>query len=289
VVGAGPAGLEAARVSAERGHEVVLFEATEQAGGQIRLASRSPRRRELLGIVDWRIERLAEAGVSLRFATWAEADDVLGHEPDVVFVATGGIPNTDVLEAGEDLVVSSWDVLSGQVKPADRVLVFDDNAAHPALQATELLAESGASVELVTPERFFAVEIGGLNHAAYARVFQRHDVRVTINTRLKAVRRQGNELVAVLGSDYGDVRHERRVDQVVVEHGTLPVADLYEELKERSVNLGEVDHRALLAGRPQEVVRNPDGRFRLFRVGDAVASRNIHAAIFDSLRLAKDV
>ena len=75
----------------------------------------------------------------------------------------------------------------------------------------------------------------------------------------------------------------------MVEHGTLPMADLYEELKPLSVNFGEVDHRAMLAGRPQEVVRNADGRFRLFRVGDAVASRNIHAAIFDSLRLAKDI
>ena len=289
VVGAGPAGLEAARVSAERGHEVVLLEATEQAGGQIRLASRSPRRRELIGIVDWRVERLAEAGVELRFSTWAEADDVLGLEPDVVFVATGGIPNTDILEAGEDLVVSTWDVLSGQVKPAERVLVFDDNAAHPALQAAELLAESGSAVELVTPERFFAVEIGGLNHAAYARAFHRHGVRITINTRLKSVRRQGNALIATLGSDYGDRSEERHVDQVVVEHGTLPMAELYEELKPLSLNLGEIDQRALLAGRPQEVVRNTDGRFRLFRVGDAVASRNIHAAIFDSLRLAKDI
>ena len=289
VVGAGPAGLEAARVSAERGHEVVLLEATEQAGGQIRLASRSPRRRELIGIVDWRVERLAEAGVELRFATWAEANDVLGLDPDVVFVATGGIPNTDILDAGEDLVVSTWDVLSGQVKPAERVLVFDDNAAHPALQAAELLAESSSAVELVTPERFFAVEIGGLNHAAYARAFHRHGVRITINTRLKSVRRQGNALIATLGSDYGDGREERHVDQVVVEHGTLPMAELYEELKPHSLNLGEVDHRALLAGRPQEVVRNEDGRFRLFRVGDAVASRNIHAAIFDSLRLAKDI
>ncbi|MFO1046873.1 MAG: NADH:flavin oxidoreductase [Geminicoccaceae bacterium] len=289
VVGAGPAGLEAARVSAERGHAVVLFEATEQAGGQIRLASRSPRRRELIGIVDWRVERLAEAGVQMRFSTWAESSDVLGLEPDVVFVATGGIPNTDILEAGEDLVVSTWDVLSGQVKPAERVLVFDDNAAHPALQAAELLAESGASVELVTPERFFAVEIGGLNHAAYARTFHRHGVRITINTRLRSVRRQGNALIATLGSDYGEGSEERHVDQVVVEHGTLPMADLYEELKPLSVNLGEVDHLALLAGRPQEVVRNAEGSFRLFRVGDAVASRNIHAAIFDSLRLAKDI
>jgi 2,4-dienoyl-CoA reductase-like NADH-dependent reductase (Old Yellow Enzyme family) len=289
VVGAGPAGLEAARVSAERGHEVILFEATDQAGGQIRLASRSPRRRELLGIVDWRVERLEEAGVDMRFGTWAEADDVLAEAPDVVFVATGGVPNTDVLDEGEDLVVSTWDVLSGQVKPAERVLVYDDNAAHPALQAAEFLAENGATVELVTPERFFAVEIGGLNHAAYARVFHRYDVKITINTRLTAVRRQGNELVAVLGSDYGTGTSERCVDQVVVEHGTLPMAELYDELKPASVNLGEVDHRALLAGRPQEVVRHADGSFRLFRVGDAVASRNIHAAIFDALRLAKDI
>ena len=226
----------------------------------------------------------------MRFSSWAEAEDVAGLEPDVVFVATGGIPNTDVLEAGEDLVVSSWDVLSGQVKPA-RARAGVRRQRRPPRPAGGRAPgrERARLVELVTPERFFAVEIGGLNHAAYARVFQRHDVRVTINTRLKAVRRQGNELVAVLGSDYGDVRHERRVDQVVVEHGTLPMADLYEELKPHSVNLGEVDHRAMLAGRPQEVVRNADGRFRLFRVGDAVASRNIHAAILDALRLAKDI
>ena len=56
-----------------------------------------------------------------------------------------------------------------------------------------------------------------------------------------------------------------------------------------SVNLGEVDYDALIAGRPQAVVRNPDGRFRLFRIGDAVASRNIHAAVYDGLRLAKDL
>ena len=235
------------------------------------------------------MEQLAEAGVELRFSTWAEAGDVLALEPDVVFVATGGIPNTDVLESGEELVVSTWDLLSGQVKPAERVLVFDDNAAHPALQATELLAEAGASVELVTPERFFAVEIGGLNHAAYARVFHRRGVKITINTRLRSVRRQGNALVATLGSDYGERTEERHVDQVVVEHGTLPVTDLYEALKPLSVNLGEVDYPALLAGRPQELVRHAAGRFRLFRVGDAVAGRNIHAAIYDSLRLAKDL
>lgn len=289
VVGAGPAGLEAARVAAERGHEVRLFEASARAGGQILLAARLPRRRELAGIVDWRIERLAAKGIAITYERYAEAADVLAEEPDVVFIATGGLPDTEVLEAGNDLVVSGWDILGGQVAAAETVLVFDDHAGHSGMEAAELLAEAGAQVEIVTPERFFAVDMGGMNHHLYAAAFHRLGVRTTINTRLMAVRREGNGLVAVLGSDHGPERVERRVDQVVVEHGTLPDASLYEALKPHARNLGEVDYPALLAGRPQAVLRNPAGRFRLFRLGDAVASRNIHAAIYDGLRFAKDL
>jgi hypothetical protein len=75
----------------------------------------------------------------------------------------------------------------------------------------------------------------------------------------------------------------------VIERGTLPADELYFELKPQSSNLGETDLDALLAGRPQSKVNNPGGSFQLFRVGDAVASRNIHAAIYDSLRLCKDL
>jgi N-methyl-L-proline demethylase len=289
VVGAGPAGLEAARVAAARGHEVVLFEAADQAGGQIRLAARSRRRAELLGIAEWRAAQCEKHNVSLRFNALADHDDVLAENPDVVIVATGGLPNTDILEHGQELVVSSWDIMAGDARPGEEVLLYDDNGAHPGMQAAEALAEAGARLEIVTPERFFAPEIGGLNHVAYARCFQEHGVRITINTRLIGVRREGNRLVALLGSDYGERTQERLIDQVVVEHGTLPLDDLYFDLKPGSSNLGEIDYQALLAGRPQTLTRNPDGRYQLFRVGDAVASRNIHAAIYDSLRLCKDL
>jgi len=285
VVGAGPAGLEAARVAAERGQAVVLFEAADQAGGQVRLAARAKRRRELIGIVDWRMGRLQKLGVDLRFNTLAEAADVLGEKPDVVIIATGGLPNSAVIADGADLVTSSWDILTGDAKPAGEALLFDDNGAHPGLQAAEALAESGTKLEVVTPERFFAPEIGGLNHVPYAECFHAHGVRITINTRLLAVRRQGNRLAAVLGGDYGARTETRIVDQVVVEHGTLPLDDLYLALKDGARNQGEVDYRALIAGRPQAVARNPDGLYQLFRIGDAVSSRNIHAAIYDALRL----
>ncbi|MCG8595207.1 MAG: N-methylproline demethylase, partial [Kiloniellales bacterium] len=115
-----------------------------------------------------------------------------------------------------------------------------------------------------------------------------HGVTLTISRRLLGLRREGNKLAARVGSDYGDWAEERLVDQVVVEHGTLPLDALYFALKDLSRNRGEVDHRALIAGRAQEIATNPEGRFRLFRIGDAVSSRNIHAAIYDALRLCKD-
>ncbi len=78
-------------------------------------------------------------------------------------------------------------------------------------------------------------------------------------------------------------------DHIVVEHGTLPADGIYHELRARSVNDGVTDVDALLAGKPQAMAINSDGAFMLFCVGDAINSRNVHAAIYDSLRLCKDI
>ena len=171
----------------------------------------------------------------------------------------------------------------------EEVIVFDDNGAHPGMAAAEFVADSGARLELVTPERFFAPEMGGLNVVPYMQIFTRHGVTITTMTRVRALKREGNKIKAILWSPYTEADSgERIVDQVVVENGTTPLADLYFELKEESLNRGEIDYQALIAGRPQATRSNPKGKFQLYRIGDAVASRNIHAAIYDALRLCKD-
>lgn len=291
IVGAGPAGLEAARVAAERGHEVVVYEAQPDPGGQLRLAAQSPRRREMLSIIDWRMSQCAARNVVFHFNTWAEADDVTALNPDIVLIATGGLPNTELFETGKDAdhVISTWDIIAGDVKPAENILIYDESGDHPALQSAEVAAKAGARVEVMTPDRVFAPDIMAMNLVPYMRSLEDKEVTFTVTRRLLEVERTGNTLTATIGTDYSDHTYRAEYDQVVVNYGTLPMDDLYHELKPHSSNLGMVDHDALIAGIPQSVCRNPDGAFQLFRIGDAVSARNTHAAIYDALRLVKDM
>ncbi|MBO6884930.1 MAG: NADH:flavin oxidoreductase [Marivita sp.] len=291
IVGAGPAGLEAARVAAERGHEVTVFEAQPDPGGQVRLTAQNPRRREMIGIIDWRMAQCATRDVEFRFNTWAEAEDVIALTPDVVIVATGGLPNTELFEAGREneLVTSSWDIIAGDVKPGQSVLIYDESGDHPALMAAEVAANAGSTVEIMTPDRTFAPDVMAMNLVPYMRALQDKDVTFTVTRRLKDVQRDGNRLKAVIGTDYSDHTSEKTYDQVVVNYGTMPLDDLYFALKPLSSNGGAVDYDALIDGQPQDVTRNESGTFQLFRIGDAVSARNTHAAIYDALRLVKDI
>ncbi|CAM3860038.1 NADH:flavin oxidoreductase [Phaeobacter inhibens] len=291
IVGAGPGGLEAARVAAERGHAVTVFEAAPDPGGQLRLTARTPRRREMMGIIDWRMAQCAARDVQFRFNTWAEVEDVTALSPDVVIVATGGLPNMQLFETGEDAahVVSAWDIISGDVAPSGSILIYDESGDHPALQAAEVAAKTGATVEVMTPDRVFAPNVMAMNLVPYMRSLQDRDVTFTVARRLLGVEKEGNRLRAVLGTDYSGHHSSKLYDQVVLNYGTLPLDDLYFDLKPLSVNGGEVDYDALIAGEPQSHGVAGQRGFQLFRIGDAVSARNTHAAIYDALRLVKDI
>ena len=285
VVGAGPAGLEAARVCAGRGHDVLLMEASRLHGGQVNLAARVDRRKEILGITDWLFDQCQRLKIETHLDCYADVNIVNQASPDVVLIATGGVPSVGRFTEGENLAVTSWDILSGSVPIEKNVLFYDDNGQHAGVSCAEFLAESGCDLEYLSPEMMIAPDIGGTNHPAYLRSLYGNEVTISLNQRLAGIAREDDGFTATLYSEYTQKKTHRRVDQVVVDHGTLPADDLYFALKPDSSNRGEVDQASLLGGQPQSVVNNPAGTFQLFRLGDAVNSRNIHAAIYDALRL----
>ncbi|PKM28526.1 MAG: N-methylproline demethylase [Gammaproteobacteria bacterium HGW-Gammaproteobacteria-12] len=261
IVGGGPAGMEAARVAAERGHDVTLFEKQEQLGGQITIAAKAPQRDQIAGITRWYQLELARLGIDLRLGTGADEASILDLRPDIIVLANGGHPFLEQNEhwgAAEGLVVSSWDVLSGKVAPGKNVLVYD------------------------------TVAIGGTSFPTYYRSMYPKEVIMTGDMMLEKVYREGDKLVAVLENEYTGAKEERVVDQVVVENGVRPDESLYYALKQGSRNKGQIDVEALFAIKPQPCLSEAGDGYLLFRIGDCVAQRNTHAAIYDALRLCKD-
>ncbi|MCV7192551.1 NADH:flavin oxidoreductase [Mycolicibacterium brumae] len=285
VVGAGPAGLEAARVLAERGHRVTLYEANDSVGGQVALAALSHRRRDLIGIVDWRLDECKRLGVDIRLNHFVEPGELERLGYDVIVLANGGMPDIAIDATGVELAIDTWDILCGAVKPKGRVLVYDDHGGHQSLDAIETLTRCASQIEYVTLGRTVAPDVGSSPAAGYFAMLAENDVRMTVLHQLMGIERRDGALAVTLQVEDSHVSTTRIVDTVVIEHGTAPDTELYESLRAGSRNHGEILVGDLLARRPQSAVHNPDGRYVLYRIGDAVASRNIHAAIFDAYRL----
>lgn len=284
VVGGGPAGLEAARVAAERGHRVTLLEATPRPGGQLLLAARAGWRRDMISIVDWRVAELEQLGVEVRCNTYADGSDVLALDPDVVIVASGGLPSFGDLE-GEELCLSTWDLLGGEVEPAARVLVYDGTGRHEALSCAEELAARGAAVTLATIDDRIGAEMGYAERVVHRKQCYQLGIDTRVDLMLLAVRRTDGGLVAVFRNDLTDETVEIETEQLVVERGTRPVDEVFRELEQNAANRGVTDIDALLESRPQPF-ELPAGGYLLYRVGDAVSSRSVHAALLDAYRIA---
>ncbi|MDD9990261.1 MAG: NADH:flavin oxidoreductase [Rhodospirillales bacterium] len=283
VAGGGPAGLEAARVCAERGHDVRLCEASDRLGGQVLLAAQASWRGELTGIVEWRGRELERLGVDLRLNCSIEPGSV-GNDADVVIVATGGVPDLDWIEGAEHCT-SAWDVLTGAASAAEDSIVYDGTGRHAALTAAEAIRQGGGEVTFFGLDGHLAMEMSYAEQVIWRRRTYEIGIEPKLDRRLECVEREGNRLRVTFRNELTDEAEEHETGRVVVEHGTRPADALFHSLVDCSSNRGVVDQQALLAGAPQP--ESVDGTFRLFRIGDAVSSRNIYAAVLDAFRLCR--
>ena len=282
VVGAGPAGLEAARVAAERGHTVTVFEAAERPGGQVLLAARASWRRDIVGLIDWRVAELERLGVDLHLNRYAEASDVMALDPDHVIVATGGVPDLDWIEGAEH-VTSAWDIIAGAVPPGEDVIVWDGSGRHAAMTAAETISAAGRTPAFATIDDQLSAEMTYAERVIWKKRAYELGLPITLDQRLVRVVRDGNGLAATFANEITGREETRRAGQVVVEHGTLPADGIFHDLAPAAANDGVTDIEALLHGDAQ-----PGGAgYTLHRIGDAVSSRNIHNAVLDALRLAR--
>ena len=181
--------------AASAGHDVVLLEAMPWTGGQIRLAARNPRRKDLLGIVEWRDRRAGPAGrrralrhVRRRRTSSPTCSPTSSSSPPAV---CRRIPSSRPAPIWWS---SAWDVVGGDARLSGDVLLYDDDGTHSAMTTAEMLARSGARLEIVTPERTVGVDVGGLNMVPYARAFNETDTRITLNQRVRTVRRDDGRL-----------------------------------------------------------------------------------------------
>ncbi|RUT97363.1 FAD-dependent oxidoreductase, partial [Mesorhizobium sp. USDA-HM6] len=289
VVGGGPGGMEAARVAAERGHSVTLLEAGSRLGGQVLIAASASDRKDLIGIVDWRVNELTRLGVDVRLNTYADAEMVLADKPDAAIVATGGIPDMEWLDGAEHCD-SVWDVLTGVVPAKDDLLIYDGTGRQAAVSCALHLASLGRAVTLAIADDTLAIETPYPDRVSFRKRASERGIRVVGDVRLVKAVRQGNGIVARFRHELTDAETELSAAQLVIERGTVPVEDVFQELRARSSNNGVTDI-ALMTGAGAEEGKKPPaaGSFELHRIGDAVASRDIYSSIYEAYRLCSQL
>ncbi len=261
VVGGGPAGCEAARIAAERGHEVILFEKGQRLGGQVNLVMRTPARDIFEQIILFFERQLEKLGVAIKLGHEAGTEDVLACVPDAIIVATGSTAfRPDVIGADQKHVLSSRDVLLGNAEIGQRVLVVDTLGRAEAPSVAEHLADQGRNVEIVTGLEYIGRHMPiPAWHVQLERLMKKN---VTL-TPFTGVWEVNDKSVDVYNVVSWEPRTIEDIDAVVLAAGGQADDELFRDLKER----------------------HPE----VHAIGDCFQPRDIELAVVDGHRVAREI
>ena len=265
VIGAGPAGLQAAIAAARNGHRVTVLEKEELAGGQVRLAASVPNRAEFGDLIRNQLTECKRLGVAIEYGVSAWPGLVLERNAQHVVVATGAEPQQPWWIAGEGVTIGVADVrhvLEGSADPFGTVVIIDEIGFHHATSVAELLADRGCNVEIVTPGMVVGQDLG-ITLDMENWLIRAHAKGIVQSTDLVPMGLAGNELT-LLHHPTG-TNDTRTPDWVVLAVPPQPVEWLYHDLSSN----------AALA----------QAGITISRVGDAVAPRRAHAAVIDGERI----
>jgi NADPH-dependent 2,4-dienoyl-CoA reductase/sulfur reductase-like enzyme len=261
VIGGGPAGLETARMAAQRGHGVILWEKKEELGGQVALFAKDPRRNEIGGVIRFLTSEMKRLGVEVRCGISGSPEMVSALDPDVVVVATGSEPDSPPIPGLSNVAVATvWDVFQQTKEIGNRVLVIAGGEGHqPPVSAAEFLADRGKTVEVISTLSTVGAD---LETNTFKLLYQRLLEKGVVLTPFTGVK----EVLpgeAVVYNTYTKAERRIPVDTIIVATGNRAVDPLYFALK----------------GKVKE----------LYRVGDCAAPRKIDNAIYEGYHLGKSL
>ena len=261
VIGAGPAGLEVARIAAERGHEVIIYERSDISGGQLALWAASPSMGELGNIIRWRLSELKRLGVPVYLNRTMNRGDMESIDTDVIVIATGSDDYCRPVSGDHEIsIVSPHSLLRGKLPKAKQAVVLNEGRGQAGLAAAELLLNQGVGVEIVTSDIAVAADLDPT-------------VRIAWYTRLglKNCRFSAGHVVESANS------------------GELTLRNVFDDRREQRNNVDLIvdwpgcrANNALLNGWKRDDVD-------FYSIGDCVAPRTVEIAMSEALRTANKI
>ncbi|MBN2038996.1 MAG: mycofactocin system FadH/OYE family oxidoreductase 2 [Spirochaetes bacterium] len=261
IIGAGPAGLEAARTAALRKHNVIIFEKNSEPGGQNITAGKPAGRQEITGVTRWLLSQVNKLDIDMRLNTEADVEMILKENPDAVVIATGSVPKERPFPGDYSFpdVVNTQQILNKEVEAGDKVLLVDLEGHHQGAGTAEFLADYGKQVHIITSSLFAGGALGPLQDLFLARKrLAAKEITFTPDIAVLEIQQKVAKGLSVYSNEMIDFDE---FDTIVLCAGNVSDDRLYFDLK----------------GRVKE----------LYRIGDCVAPRKTDMAILEGHRIGR--